>query len=86
MSCGAEQLLPISAVNLTSFPHQHYFDISHDDYVKIKNQHLQRSPSGEWDFKKEANLYCLNDSLLLYKILCKFNTLIFSEFKLNIHN
>ena len=31
LSCGAEELLPISAVNLTSFPESKYFDIPYND-------------------------------------------------------
>lgn len=39
-----------------------------------------------WEFRNESISYCLNDSILLFEILNKFNQFIFNKYKLNINN
>ena len=47
-------------------------------YAKYKHQ--------LWSFRNEAIKYCKLDCMSLYAVIVKFNKLIFSEFKVNIHS
>jgi len=50
--------------------------------IYIKNKILKR----KWSFRTKNTDYCINEYILLYKNLNKFNELIFTRFNLNINN
>lgn len=66
-----------------SVPDYKYFtNISPEEYQNYKNQSLRTHKI--WNFKEEAIKYCTLDCISLFRILSKFNKLIFRKFKLNI--
>lgn len=56
-----------------------FIEISDSDYRDYKKSH------NIWSLKKEAIKYCKIDCVSLYKILYKFNEMVFKLFSLNIH-
>ena len=65
-----------------NFPGYHlYDDLSEQDYVNMVQEHGDKP----WNFQEESTKYCQIDCKSLFEVLVKFNELIFSEFKLNIH-
>ena len=61
--------------------HKHFpSTISMDQYLNYKNSF----DSGNWSLKNEVLKYCEQDCIVLYKILVKFNDLIFNHFKVDI--
>jgi len=50
------------------------------EYENYKKQYINKI----WNFKEEANKYCIIDCIALYQILVKFNQLIWDKFKINI--
>ena len=55
----------------------YFTDLNQDEYEKIV--------SDSWNLKQEAIKYCELDCIVLYKLLIKFNELIFNKFSVNIH-
>jgi hypothetical protein len=54
-----------------------YDSISKDEYNTMANNN--------WNLKNETIKYCLLDCIVLYKVISKFNELIFTKWSLNIH-
>ena len=54
------------------------FDIIAKDYLPLGNE--------LWSFREESLKYCKIDCKSLFDVLEKFNSLVFNEFKLNVHN
>jgi hypothetical protein len=61
-------------------------DTTPDEYFRYYYQ-LPTSADGFkwWKFKEEAIKFCINDCVVLYEILTKFNSLIYDLFNINIH-
>ena len=57
-----------------------FIDISKKDYLNYKKSYIN------WSLKDESIKYCKIDCVSLYKILYKFNSIIFKLFSLNIHD
>ena len=74
----------LNNINYLSFvPEYKYFSqVSLDEYNIYKSQFGSKL----WSFKDESIKYCNLDCISLYKILVKFNELIFDKFSLNITN
>jgi hypothetical protein len=63
-------------------PNFNYFkDISLDSY----NNYSKSFKLAKWNLRKVTIDYCIQDCLILYQIINKFNLLIFDHFKINIH-
>ena len=62
------------------------FKTSLERYQTEKGNYIKTNPNKPWVFKYESIKYCLNDSILLFEILNKFNQFIFNKYKLNINN
>jgi hypothetical protein len=62
--------------------HFNFIDVSIDDYLNYIKDFINKS----WNLKSEAIKYCELDCISLYKILMKFNNIIFNKWSLNITN
>ena len=61
-----------------SFPVDNLTSKEYSDYVG------SFSPSCSWSLRDETIKYCIQDCIVLYQVLAKFNTLIFNRFKVHI--
>jgi hypothetical protein len=73
----------LSDINYTGvFPQfEHWTDISLNEYESLALENKGKF----WSFKLESIKYCKLDCQCLHELLTKFNELIFSNFKINIH-
>jgi hypothetical protein len=73
----------LSDINYTGiFPKFEYWTgISLNEYSKLALEHKHKF----WSFKLESIKYCKLDCQCLHELLTKFNELIYSNFKINIH-
>lgn len=55
--------------------------ITISEYEELRDKH-----TGDWSFKDEAIKYCKIDCKSLSEVLVKFNELVFTNFKMNIHD
>jgi hypothetical protein len=75
------------------FPSYDFFDkhsLTLEEYTKEKEAFLAKASNnakaGIWNFKLEALKYCYQDTKILYEILMKFNTYIFTKYNLHLNN
>lgn len=76
----------LNNINYIGFvPEFKYFDIKN---VSLEEYNVYKSQFGYrlWSFKDESIKYCLLDCISLYKVIFKFNELIFNKFGLNVTN
>ena len=66
------------------FPDYNLFnDLSRAEYDQLEDNFYANSKT--WNFKEEALAYCKIDCKSLFQVLCRFNELVYSEFKVNIN-
>jgi len=65
------------------YPKYEYFNTSKVSMEEYESN--RKSFKGIWSFKAEAIKYCMNDSMILFLVVQKFNDFIFDNFKININ-
>jgi hypothetical protein len=61
---------------------EYFKEVSNLDYENYKDSFKHKI----WNFKEEAEKYCILDCISLFQVLNKFSILIWDKFKLNIQN